>query len=123
MPESRKKVKIDENRALGKKILGKKILVVDCREAGEPMTHVLTVTNETPSHMRRQLLKDINKFEFVYFADGAESLQGLVDEESEIADERADEVADWLESMMDGSNKADFPLAVPVDYYISIIEA
>ena len=118
MSESQKKAKIDLNRALGKKIL-----VVDCREQGEPMTHVLTVTTGTPSHMRRQLLKDINKFECVYWADAPESLHGLVDEESDTADEKAEKVIEWLEAMMDGSNVAEFPLAVPVDYYISIIEA
>ena len=118
MSKSPKKAKLEVEGALGKKIL-----VLDCRKRGKPEAFLITVNEGTPVHMRRQLLKEKNKFESVVLGDLLSgSLQGLVDEESESADEQAGEVCEWLEENMLSCNRADFPLANPIDYYISIVE-
>jgi len=113
-PKSNKKIALEG-------LLAKNILIVDARESGEPESYVVKVTNRTPKHMQRRLLLN-TKFEHIYPGDDAEGLNGLVDLDHDNADERAEEVWQWLDSQTTVENKMHFPFNGTVDFYISIVE-
>ena len=108
-------------------IVGKRIQILDCRESSEMAPYIVEVTNETPVHMRRQMLKK-TEFHNVILNDGEDGLDGLVDvdaedddeEEGEDMDVAAEEVKEWIESQLVEENKLTAPFA-GCDYYISIL--
>jgi hypothetical protein len=59
-------------------IVGKRMLVSDSREPGESTLYSFLVDEDAPRHLKRQLGKK-SMFEFVYFCDEAEGMDGLVD--------------------------------------------
>ena len=100
-------------------VAGKTILVVDAREAGEPISYVFKATESMPRHMQHQLSRK-NKYEFVYFDDGAEGTDGLVNPESENADQRAEEVSEYIDAFLLDTNKLPIPFTDTIDFYISL---
>lgn len=72
-------------------------LIVDATEGGEVGIYLVN-GRDAPSHMKRRLDRTGRRTFNDLLEDGAEGLDGLVDEESERADERAEEVWEWLRS-------------------------
>lgn len=95
-------------------------MVVNAQEPSEPNTYIIdTDKAKPPKHMVRMIHKSTEKtFEYIY-NDGAESMAGLVDPEHESADERAEEILEYLEAQCKEENKFK-PGEVNIDAYISI---
>ena len=75
-----------------------RFLIVDATEGTEILLYAVD-GRDAPKHMKKYLSKTAKReFENV-FQDCAESLDGLVDDESECADERADEVWAWIDEV------------------------
>ena len=80
------------------------VLVADAREAGEPQLYYFSL-DDAPRHMRRQIkLNEKTTYEFL-IQDGADSLMGLVDEDSEDAEERTEEVWNYIDTKCVTENK------------------
>lgn len=94
-------------------------MVVDAREPSEPVTFIIdTDKAKPPKHMMRMINRSTDKcFEHI-MEDGAESMAGLVNEESESANERAEEVFEYLNSQCIPGNK--YKPGMIADAYISI---
>ena len=82
----------------------KHVLVADAREAGEPQLFYVSL-QDAPKHMQEQLKQnEKSTYEFL-IKDGPDSLMGLVDEEAEEAEDRAEEIWDYLDSKCVAENK------------------
>ena len=80
------------------------VLVADAREAGEPQKFYFSL-QDAPRHMQGQLTRN-NKTTYEFLTnDGAESLMGLVNEDSEEAEERTEEVWDYIDTKCVTENK------------------
>lgn len=78
------------------------------------------VDEDAPRHLKRQL-GEKSMFEFVYFCDEAEGMDGLVDYESEDSASRAEEVQKWFEAKLDDEeNKFKLPFVGPIDICVTI---
>ena len=74
------------------------VIVADAREPGEPQLFYFSL-QDAPRHMQKQLKQNNNTtYEFLS-NDGTESLMGLVNENSEEADARAEEVWNYIDSI------------------------
>jgi hypothetical protein len=72
-----------------------RFLIVDATEGTEVRLYAVD-GRDAPKHMKKYLSKTGKReFENVY-QDSAETLDGLVDEDSERAEERAEEVWEWI---------------------------
>ena len=74
-------------------------LIVDASEASEVSIYLVN-GQSAPAHMKRQLDRSGKRTFINIHNDGPESLDGLVDEDSEQADERAEEVWEWIHENM-----------------------
>lgn len=79
-------------------------LIVDASEASEVGIYLVN-GRDAPAHMKRQLDRSGKRTFTDIHDDGPESLDGLVDEESEQADERAEDVWEWLHQSTKWENK------------------
>ena len=80
------------------------VIVADAREAGEPQLFYFSL-QDAPRHMQRQLTRN-NKTTYEFLSnDGTESLMGLVNENSEEAEERAEEVWNYIDNKCNNENK------------------
>ena len=97
---------ISESRVTKKqRIKGREVIIADGTEGSE-MTIYRTSTGKMPLHMQKQIAKSSSSvFTNVYFADGAESLAGLVDADSDNAEEHAEAASDWLHKQMKPENE------------------
>ena len=100
-------------------LFGKNAIVFDAREPSEPMIYHFKVTNEMPRHMQHQLVLR-SMFLQVNFEVGAESMEGLVDPDAEDADERTQEVYEYMEPLLVKKNELSVPFAEPMHFYISL---
>ena len=100
-----------------------KFLIVDASETGEPRLYYVDGRN-APSHLKRRLQNnpDLTEFEFV-IEDGSDGMMGLVDPESDQADEQSEEVMEWLRDVCNSSNKFKPGGRLLVTHYISIAAA
>ena len=81
-----------------------RFLIIDATEGSEVYLYVVDGRN-APNHVKRHLANTGKRsFENIY-EDSADSLDGLVDEESGQAEERAEEVWDWLNAATVKENK------------------
>jgi hypothetical protein len=81
-----------------------RFLIVDATEGTEVQLYVAN-GRDAPGHVKRHLANTgKRKFENIY-EDCSETLDGLVNEESERADERADEVWEWLRGVTVAANE------------------
>ena len=72
-----------------------RFLIVDATEGTEVLLYAVD-GRDAPKHMKKYLSKTGKRqFDNVY-QDSADTLDGLVDEESERAEERAEEVWEWI---------------------------
>ncbi|MDA9603535.1 hypothetical protein N9S30_00105 [bacterium] len=72
-----------------------RFLIIDATESTEVQLYVVD-GRDAPGHVKRYLANTgMRTFENIY-EDSAETLAGLVNEESDRADERAEEVWEWL---------------------------
>ena len=77
------------------------VIVADAREPGEPQLFYFSL-EDAPKHMQNQLKRNNSDiYEFL----SNESLMGLVNEESEEAEERAEEVWDYIDNKCNNENK------------------
>ena len=84
------------------------VIVADAREPGEPQLFYFSL-QDAPRHMQKQLKQNNNTtYEFLS-NDGAESLMGLVNVNSQEAEERAEEVWDYIDSSSKFSLRAYLP--------------
>ena len=67
------------------------VIVADAREPGEPQLFYFSL-EDAPKHMKIQLKRNNSDIYEFLSNDSVESLMGLVNEESEEAEERAEEV-------------------------------
>ena len=80
------------------------VIVADAREPGEPQLFYFCL-EDAPRHMQKQLKQNNNTtYEFLS-NDGAENLMGLVNENSDEAEERAEEVWDYIDNKCNNENK------------------
>ena len=81
------------------------VIVADAREPGEPQLFYFSL-QDAPRHMQRQLKKNEPKdtYEFL-INDNPDSLMGLVNENSEEAEERAGEIWNYLDGKCVAENK------------------
>ena len=81
------------------------VIVADAREAGEPQLFYFSL-QDAPKHMQRRLNKNEpnDTYEFL-IKDGPDSLMGLVDEKAEEAENRAEDIWDYLDSKCVAENK------------------
>jgi hypothetical protein len=100
-----------------------KIMVVDAQEPSEPQTYIIDTDDtetEAPRHMLRMISRSSVKcFEHI-MNDGPEAMSGLVNEDSEEADQRVEEVWEYLNSNCTPENK--FRPGVVAYAYISIAQ-
>jgi hypothetical protein len=98
-----------------------KIMVVDAQEPSEPQTYIIdTDETEAPRHMLRMISRSSGKcFEHI-MNDGPETMSGLVSTDSDEAEERAEEVWEYLNSNCTPENK--FRPGVVAYAYISIAQ-
>jgi hypothetical protein len=98
-------------------------LIVDATEGSEVGIYLVD-GNDAPNHLKRHIKRTGQTAFDDLIEDGAEGLQGLVDEDSEQADERADEVWEWLRSKTTRENRFT-PTGgrVPITHTISIASA
>lgn len=81
------------------------VIVADAREPGEPQLFYFSL-EDAPKHMQNQLKRNNSDiYEFLSNDDGVESLMGLVNEESEEAEERAEEVWNYIDNKCNNENK------------------
>lgn len=78
-------------------------LIVDASEASEVGIYLVN-GNSAPAHMKRQLDRSGKRTFTDIREEGADSLEGLVDEESDEADARAGEVWEWIHENMTKEN-------------------
>ena len=98
------------------------VLVADAREAGEPRLYYFSL-NDAPGHMKKQMKKSpYCVFEFLT-EDCAESLMGLVNEDSEEADDRAEEIWEYLNTKCVHENKFNPSTDKSIDYSLTLAEA
>ena len=80
------------------------VIVADAREPGEPQLFYFSL-EDAPKHMQNKL-KQNNRDIYEFLSnDGVESLMGLVNEESEEAEERAEEVWNYIDNKCNNENK------------------
>ena len=92
------------------------ILYVDATEPGEPMCYLFD-GSDAPRHMRTRMRESETKtFEHI----DEENLSGLVDEDRDDAEQRGEEIIEYLEekSIPENQFKPGRP-GLRVDYYIS----
>ena len=80
------------------------VIVADAREPGEPQLFYFSL-EDAPKHMQNQLKKNNRDIYEFLSNDGVESLMGLVNEESEEAEERAEEVWNYIDNKCNNENK------------------
>jgi len=72
-----------------------RFLIIDASECTEVALYVIS-GRDAPGHLKRRLASTgTRKFENIY-EDSPDTLNGLVDEDSDRAEERAEEVWEWL---------------------------
>ena len=80
------------------------VIVADAREPGEPQLFYFSL-EDAPKHMQNQLKRNNSDIYEFLSNDGVESLMGLVNEESEEAEERAEEVWNYIDNKCNNENK------------------
>ena len=80
------------------------VIVADAREPGEPQLFYFSL-EDAPNHMQNQLKRNNSDIYEFLSNDGVESLMGLVNEESEEAEERAEEVWNYIDNKCNNENK------------------
>ena len=80
------------------------VIVADAREPGEPQLFYFSL-EDAPKHMQIQLKRNNSDIYEFLSNDGVESLMGLVNEESEEAEERAEEVWNYIDNKCNNENK------------------
>jgi len=100
-----------------------KIFLVDAQEPAEPNSYMIdTDGTKPPQHMIRMIGLSTGKcFEHI-INDGAESMQGLVNEELEDADDQANEIFEYLHLHSTPEKKIKPGMKMDFDAYISIAE-
>ena len=98
-----------------------KIMVVDAQEPSEPDPFIIdTDVAAPPRHMMRMIQRSSDKcFEYI-MNDGASAMAGLVDEDHDEADDRAEEIFAYLETNCTPENK--YRPGMVADAYISIVQ-
>lgn len=101
-----------------------KVLVADAREGTEPKLYYFSL-QDAPHHMRREMIKNAEKdtYEFLSDADGAESLMGLVNVESEEAEKRAEEIWVYLDKFCVPENEFKPRIHKPINYSFTIAQS
>ena len=95
------------------------VLLVNAQEGSEPETYHF-LSSDAPDHLKRRWEKE-KVFQYVEEGSGAEGMHGLVNEEHDKADERAEEVMEYLTSMCTADHKLK-PGRLQVDVYISLAQ-
>ena len=99
-------------------------VVFDGRESNEPGVYLIP-TSRAPKHMRRMLRQNKKNekrvYEHIYEADGAESCDGLVDNDHKMAEERAGEVWAFLDGSCVPQNRLCPPTRCNIQYSISLL--
>ena len=80
------------------------VIVADAREPGEPQLFYFSL-EDAPKHMKIQLKRNNSDIYEFLSNDSVESLMGLVNEESEEAEERAEEVWNYIDNKCNNENK------------------
>ena len=80
------------------------VIVADAREPGEPQLFYFSL-EDAPKHMQNQLKRNNSDIYEFLSNDGVESLMGIVNEESEEAEERAEEVWNYIDNKCNNENK------------------
>ena len=77
---------------------------------------------DAPRHMKRAIeVSETKRFDFV-IEDGAAGAQGLVDEDHDLADERAEEVMEYLSSKCKTENEVNPGTTIKVDVSITMAQ-
>ena len=106
MMDAHKPIRQEDAHAQAKKkqkrsVFTAHVIVADAREPGEPQLFYFSL-EDAPKHMQNQLKRNNSDiYEFL----SNESLMGLVNEESEEAEERAEEVWDYIDNKCNNENK------------------
>ena len=96
-----------------------RILVADFREATEGFMYCFYAEN-MPRHMKR-IFESKTTFENVDFHSGADECDGIVDAEHEEAEERLEEISEYIESMCTRANKYVPSLGVAPTHFITLV--
>ena len=100
-----------------------KFLIVDATESSEPMLYYVDGAS-APGHLKRHLRNNPELLEFEFVVDdGADGMMGLVDPDSDSAEERAEEVMEWLRDVANPKNKYKPGGRMIATHYISIAAA
>jgi hypothetical protein len=104
------------------KVLMGDVLVADAREPGEPQLFCFSL-QDAPGHMKKQMQKNEPKdtYEFL-IQDGSDSLMGLVNEASEEAEERAEEIWEYLDQKCCEENKYRPRIHKSIQYCFSLAQ-
>ena len=103
------------------------MLLIDCQEAQEPMPYVFKVAS-APRRLRRRLymnhLQGKKNFNSVYFDDGADGTDGLIDESDEYEEgDIYEDVSAWMTHMSTNLNKLRAPFRGVIDFVVSLTTA
>lgn len=103
------------------------MLLIDCQESQEPVSYIFKISN-APRRLRKRLyinhLKGKKTFNFVYFDDGAEGTDGLIEESDEYEDgDIYEDVSAWMMHMSTKGNKLRAPFRGVIDFVVSLISA
>jgi hypothetical protein len=84
------------------------VLILNGQEQTENIPYRVQL-DSAPSHMKHAIRRSSTKRFDSVIRDGPEGMQGLVDESDEEADERAEEIMDWLEGQCTRENEFQYP--------------
>ena len=125
-PESENEAKKEEEDDA---VNGMNMLLLDCREAMEPVSYIFKV-DTAPRRLLKRLYANQKmgkcNYEFVFFDEEADATDDLIDEEDEYEDgDIYEDVSAWLDSMCksDGSTKFRAPFDGKIDFTVSLISA
>ena len=97
------------------------VMLVNATEPGEPDLFYFVASRDTgaPQHMLRNMARGCN-YEFLHEGSSADEMSGLVNPESDAAEERTDQILDYLQKMSRPENKFQPGVPVNADVYISL---
>jgi len=103
--------------------LTRRILLVDAVGAASPKLYHVVACRETmvPRHFLKRLAFGA-EYTSLYDGMGADEMGGLVDEDGEDPEDRAEEILDWLRSMCTPRNEMAAGRVFQIDAIITLVE-
>jgi hypothetical protein len=97
-----------------------KMQIVMVEEGTDPETYLVSVGKDAPRCLHKAIRAGNTVFKHINFDEGAAGTAEIVDEEDEDADEKVEELHNWIEEKCVADNE--FKPPGGVDIYLSIVQ-